>query len=203
MRTKRRGPNAGKTCTFTGLALASLLGSAAASAQYPARGAGVWVGFGVGYGSANSFCDNCMSRSRTSGVTAFVQAGRVLSPSVRLGATLDGGLHTSGGTVEAVTTLAPVVKYYPFASKAFFVSASLGLSHYRANTSPALSGTGWGLILGVRDGLPVSRTVSLAPVASYAYGAVGDVTVTDGGAKFATGWKESVFRVGLGATWSR
>jgi len=55
-------------------------------------------------------------------------------------------------------------------------------------------------MLGVGDDLRVGRKVSLTPMASYVYGVVGDVTVANGGAPFATGWKQHFFQFGLGAT---
>src|SRR5438309_2312482 len=46
-----------------------------ARAQYPQRREGFWIGFGLGYGSANVTCDGCGSGPRTGGVTAFVKLG--------------------------------------------------------------------------------------------------------------------------------
>ena len=36
-----------------------------ARAQYPQRREGFWIGFGLGYGSANVTCDGCGSGPRT------------------------------------------------------------------------------------------------------------------------------------------
>src|SRR5438552_13519881 len=49
-------------CIF---AAAGLLGvtAPAARAQYPQRREGFWIGFGLGYGTANVTCDTCVSGS--------------------------------------------------------------------------------------------------------------------------------------------
>src|SRR5438034_11735339 len=53
-----------------------------AEAQYPPRREGFWIGFGLGYGSANITCDSCDSGPRTGGVTASLKLGR--SPSLKI-----------------------------------------------------------------------------------------------------------------------
>src|SRR3989442_14190786 len=57
----------------------------AARAQYPQRREGFWIGFGLGYGSANITCDSCGSGPRTGGVTAVVKLGGTPSrnPAIR------------------------------------------------------------------------------------------------------------------------
>src|SRR5438034_8386967 len=44
-----------------------------AEAQYPQRREGFWIGFGLGYGSANITCDSCDSGPPTGGVTASLK----------------------------------------------------------------------------------------------------------------------------------
>ena len=57
----------------------------AARAQYPQRREGFWIGFGLGYGSADISCDNCDSGPRTGGVTAFLKLGGTPSRNVLIG----------------------------------------------------------------------------------------------------------------------
>jgi hypothetical protein len=92
------------------------------------------------------------------------------------------------------------VSYYPMGSLGFFVTGGLGVSTYRANSSPAVTGTGWGFLLGLGYDLAVSRRVSLSPGARYVFGRVGDISISDGGGPFATGWKQNLFHVDLGLT---
>src|SRR2546425_11022474 len=69
----------------------------AARAQYPQRREGFWIGFGLGYGSANIDCDNCASGARTGGVTAFLKLGGTPSRNVLIGGAINGWSHASGG----------------------------------------------------------------------------------------------------------
>src|SRR3989442_13207407 len=72
----------------------------AARAQYPQRREGFWIGFGLGYGSANISCDNCSSGARTGGVTAFLKLGGTPSRNVLIGGAINGWSHASGGATE-------------------------------------------------------------------------------------------------------
>src|SRR2546430_10371218 len=67
--------------------------AAAARAQYPQRRDGFWIGFGLGYGSANIRGDNCVDSSSVGGITGFVKLGG--APRRHL--LLRGGAHRSGG----------------------------------------------------------------------------------------------------------
>src|SRR5207245_11763430 len=74
----------------------------AARAQYPQRREGFWIGFGLGYGSANISCDNCSSGARTGGVTAFLKLGGTPSRNVLIGGAINGWSHASGGAPETM-----------------------------------------------------------------------------------------------------
>ena len=162
---------------------------------------GLSIGVGSGYGVVKWSCANCAPDSWTGGLTGFVKGGGTLSPSVRLGASLDGWDHSTSGANETMANIAASVDCYPLASKRLFVTGGLGLSIYRLATSPAVTGRGWGLMLGLGYDVPTSPKVSLTPVARFMYGRVGDLTIADGGAVFATGWKQSLLYAGLAVTW--
>jgi len=183
------------------LTVAGLLGAAApaAWAQYPQRREGFWIGFGLGYGSANVACDGCGSGPRTGGVTAFVKLGGTPSPNLLIGGAINGWSHPSGGATETMGNVTASLYYYPVARGGFFLTGGLGFSDYRVDTSPVVDGTGWGFTAGVGYDIRVGRNVSLTPVANFAYGGVGDLNVS-GGSPFATGWKQNVVDFGLGVT---
>jgi len=182
-------------------AAAGLLSVAApaARAQYPPRRNGFWIGFGLGYGSANVTCDSCGSGSRTGGVTAFLKLGGTPSRNLLIGGAINGWSHESGGATETMANVTASLYYYPAARSGLFLTGGLGFSDYRVDTSPSVEGTGWGFTAGVGYDSRVGRNVSLTPVANFVYGGVGDLSVSGGGT-FATGWKQNVVDFGLGVT---
>ena len=171
----------------------------AARAQYPPRRNGFWIGFGLGYGSANVTCDSCGSGSRTGGVTAFLKLGGTPSRNLLIGGAINGWSHESGGATETMANVTASLYYYPAARSGLFLTGGLGFSDYRVDTSPSVEGTGWGFTAGIGYDIRVGRNVSLTPVANFVYGGVGDLSVSGGGT-FATGWKQNVVDFGLGVT---
>jgi outer membrane autotransporter protein len=184
------------------LALLGVLVAAApaARAQYHQRRQGFWIGFGLGYGSANVSCDSCGSGSRTGGVTAFLKLGGTPSRHLRIGGAVNGWSHSSGGATETMANATASLYYYPVATSGFFLTGGLGFSTYGVDTSPSVSGTGWGFTAGAGYDFPVGRNVSLTPVANFVYGGVGELGIAGGGGTFATGWKQNFLDVGLGVT---
>src|SRR6266702_8686454 len=156
------------------LATAGLLGVTAptARAQYPQRREGFWIGFGLGYGSANVTCDTCVSGPRTGGVTAFLKLGGTPSRNLLIGGAINGWSHTSGGATETIGNVTASLYYYPVAASGLFLSGGLGFSTYNVNTSPSITGTGWGFTACVGYDVRVGRNVSLSPVANFVYGVV-------------------------------
>jgi opacity protein-like surface antigen len=172
--------------------------ASAAQAQYPQRREGFWIGFGVGYGSANISCDNCVSGSRIGGPTAFLKLGGTPSRHLLIGASLNGWAHPTNGLTETVGNITASLFYYPVTKSGFFLSGGLGFSAYNLDSSPEVNGSGWGFTGGVGYDVRVGRNVSLTPVVNYTYGALGDFDVP--GIGTARGWKQNVIDVGLGVT---
>src|SRR5881227_2871419 len=106
----------------------------AARAQYPQRREGFWIGFGLGYGSANVTCDTCISGSRTGGVTAFLKLGGTPSRNLLIGGAINGWSHSSGGATETMGNVTASLYYYPVASGGLFLTGGLGFSDYRVDT---------------------------------------------------------------------
>ncbi len=70
--------------------IACTCAASAAQAQYPQRRDGFWIGFGLGYGSANVSCDNFTE------TIANVTASIYFYPQARGGFFLTGGVGFSG-----------------------------------------------------------------------------------------------------------
>src|SRR5438105_13681157 len=84
-----------------------------ARAQYPQRREGFWIGFGLGYGSANVTCGTCGSGPRTGGVTAFLKLGGTPSRNLLIGGAINGWSHPSGGATETMATVSASRYYFP------------------------------------------------------------------------------------------
>src|SRR2546429_6230000 len=94
----------------------------AARAQYPQRREGFWIGFGLGYGSANISCDNCSSGARTGGVTAFLKLGGTPSRNVLIGGAINGWSHASGGAAATKAEGTGSVSFYTPAARGLFLT---------------------------------------------------------------------------------
>src|SRR4029077_19284161 len=170
--------------------------AAAAQAQYPQRRDGFWIGFGVGYGSANVSCDNCVSGSRTGGATVFLKLGGTPSRNLLIGASLNAWTHGVNGANETLGNVTASLFYYPVTTSGFFLTGGLGYSGYTIDSSPEVNGSGWGFTGGAGYDVRVGRNVSLTPVVNYTYGALGDFGVP--GIGTARGWQQKVIDRGRG-----
>ena len=115
-----------------------------ASAQQSEGQHGLWLRFGVGYGTANSSCDQCDAGPRLGGVTGSFEIGGTLNPHLRIGGFVEGWSHGSGDATELMSTTGAALYYYPVRSKGLFFKGGVGFSIYHASTFPAIDGTGWG-----------------------------------------------------------
>lgn len=177
-----------------------LLAAPAAQAQYPQQRDGLWVGFGLGYGSSNVVCDSCYRGPRTEGVTAFLKLGGTPSRHLLMGGALNGWSRSGGGAKERMANLTASLYYYPSVTRGLFMTGGLGVSTYHVDTRPVVSGRGWGLVGGLGYDIRVARNVSLTPVADLVFGGVGDLKLSGGSRRFVRGWKQNVIDFGLGLT---
>jgi hypothetical protein len=191
-------------CATRVLAVAGVLSfhATAVQAQYAQRRDGFWIGFGVGYGSANVSCDNCTSGPRTGGATAFLKLGGTPSRTMLLGAAINGWSHASGGATETMGNVTASVQYYPAPTSGLFLTGGVGFSNYRVDTSPSVDASGWGFSAGVGYDIRVGRNVSLTPVVNLVFGGLEEFDAPDsvGGITRVTGWRQSVIDFGLGVT---
>ena len=180
------------------LSLALACGAAAARAQYPQRRDGLWIGFGLGYGSAGVMCDTCRRASRQDGVTGFVKLGGAPSRNLLIGGAINVWGHSDGTATETMTNVTASLYLYPWRRRGLFVSGGLGFSNYHINSTPSWDGTGWGFTTGAGYDIRFGRDVSLTPVVNYFWGGVGDINRA--GRTMFTGWKQNVLDVGVGVT---
>lgn len=173
--------------------------ASAARAQYPQRRDGFWIGFGLGYGSADVSCDGCNPVSRAGGVTAFLKLGGTPSRNLLIGGAVNAWAHDDGVATESMGNVTASLYFYPSTRSGLFFTGGLGFSSYNIDSNPSYDGTGWGFTAGAGYDIRVGRNVSLTPVVNYFWGGVGDVNQAGVGPVF-TGWKQNVVDVGLGVT---
>src|SRR5256885_12765125 len=91
------------TARIVALLAAFSCAASAARAQYPQRRDGFWIGFGLGYGSANIKCDQCVDSSGVGGVTGFVKLGGTPSRNVLIGGGVKGWAQFRGAGKNETT----------------------------------------------------------------------------------------------------
>jgi hypothetical protein len=162
---------------------------------------GLWLRIGLGYGTANTSCDQCDAGPRLGGVTGSLEIGGTLNPHLRIGGFAEGWSHGAGDATELMSTIGAALYYYPVRTAGLFFKGGAGFSGYHASTFPAIDGTGWGLIVGAGYEARVARSVSLVPFVDYVYGGVGELDYADG-TPFATGWNQNFVSIGLSVAFS-
>ena len=189
------------------LAAALQLGlTTSGEAQHPQVRKGFWIGFGLGYGSADVSCDGCANSSRATGLSTYLKLGGTLNSKVLLGGEINGMTTTSSigvpsvGNVDVlVGAMSGTVTYYPAVKSGFFVKGGAGFSLFnQTDAVNTLDGMGWGLLAGIGYDLRVGTNVSLTPVANFYFGGPGNLT--SGNTTVVSGTSQNVIDIGLGVT---
>ncbi|HXF95255.1 MAG TPA: outer membrane beta-barrel protein [Gemmatimonadales bacterium] len=178
--------------------LLTLLGASMASAQRPQTRRGFWIGFGIGYGSADVSCDGCGNVDAEGGFSSFIKLGGTLNDKVLLGADITGWTKSEGGTTATLGNMTAAVFFYPMPQSGLFLKGGAGFSVYTESNGIEADGTGVGLTVGVGYDVRVGANISLTPVADFVWGSVGDIQAD--GVTAATGWKQNLLHLGLGVT---
>src|SRR6266542_3969234 len=88
--------------------------------QYPQRRDGFWIGFGLGYGSADVSCDGCNPVSRAGGVTAFLKLGGTPSRNLLIGGAVNAWAHDDGVATESMGNVTASLYFYPATRSGLF-----------------------------------------------------------------------------------
>src|SRR2546430_11209324 len=121
------------TARIVALIAAFSCAASAARAQYPQRRDGFWIGFGLGYGSANIKCDQCVDSSGVGGVTGFVKLGGTPCRNVLIGGAVNvwGASRGAGNTQTMSNVTAPVYFYPPARGGLFLPGGPRFFQHFR------------------------------------------------------------------------
>ena len=202
----RRLITSARTLLVVGL---SLVYGVPALAQDDGTRRGLWLSAELGYGSARLSCDTC-TVPHVDGLDVLLGVGGTPSPRVRLGAVLEVWQHPlgDGETFQAITTLTASLYYYPRIRSGLFLEGGIGRSDYRVvkgslregflfeNAQSPVSGSGWGVTVGLGYDVRLSQRLSIGPRVAYAYGDVGMLR-SPLEAPVARGWKQNVLSVGV------
>jgi Outer membrane protein beta-barrel domain len=179
---------AGLTFLSPGRRPAEPASTAAASPRRAQERHGLWLGFGMGHGSAAATCphtNDCRKgngqsgplASRVGGATTYLKVGGTLGSRVLLGAELTAwsGLAVaipSGRRDETLANLLASAYLYPVPSAGFFLKGGVGVSSYSRHESRGSSSRGLGLGAGIGYDVRVARNVSLTPALGFVRGFV-------------------------------
>jgi hypothetical protein len=148
--------------------LASATGLHAQATGRPNTRHGLWIGFGMGDGSARIGCTDFCSSDRLNGVSGYIRVGGTLSPHLRLGAETNGWVTSNGFGTDAIWVAAAVVLWYPSRTGASYLKLGVGGMHYGSGNGgvadiPTESANAPCVTLGIGYDVRVRSRVSLVP----------------------------------------
>lgn len=180
--------------------LTSLLFSSASAlaAQSVAVRHGIWLGAGVGMGSARLDCTICKA-GRDGGGSGYLRIGTTITPRLLIGAEATAWYHSDSGVDFLLGSVQAVLLMYPMRASGFYIKTGLGVSQYSAKdsqnkvSSQALAGS-----IGIGYEVRAGRTLSLVPFANFLGTSGADVRFNDSVADLSA--HTSLIQVGVGIT---
>ncbi len=165
---------------MAGLAAALLLLPVApVSAQHAAERHGVWIGAGVGLGSAKLSCDVCRS-DRTGGTAGYLRAGATITKAVLVGLEATGWYKSRDDIDQLLGSLQAVVLLYPRPSSGLYVKTGIGISQFSAkDDQDEVSSQALSMQFGVGYEVAMGRGMSIVPYANFLGSTGGDVRFND------------------------
>ena len=181
--------------------LAALALSQPANAQQPTL-RGPWLGAGIGTASASVNCDIC-SDDRNGGFSGFLTGGLTLSPSVRLGAELNGWFDSTDEISQRTLLYGASAYWNPSPGSQWFLKGGLGVLNYHADDvsdedDDPLGASAAALQIGAGYEFQASPRFRISPYANLLVSTSGNLT---SGNLIVTDASFSVFQVGAGVTW--
>ncbi|HWA56704.1 MAG TPA: outer membrane beta-barrel protein [Gemmatimonadales bacterium] len=183
---------------LAGLATALLLlPPATASAQRAAEHHGVWVGAGVGLGSAKLSCNVCRP-DRTGGTAAYLRAGATITQSVLVGLEATGWYRSKDDIDQLLGSLQAVVLLYPRKASGFYLKTGLGISQFSAkDNQDEVSSQALSMQFGLGYEVAMGRNMSIVPYANFLGSTGADVRFNNTVAGLSANTSLLQFGVGL------
>ncbi len=152
--------------TTSALVLLLLMATAPLKAQ---ERKGLFVGFGLGWGSLDLTCDGC-EMDRESGFSGNFRIGGAASDKLLVGVESEGWFKSENGGSVSFGTLTGSVYFYP-ATKGLYLRGGLGLAVLTASDGfLSDTETGFGYSFGAGYDIPVARKTALTPYANWMFG---------------------------------
>lgn len=164
---------------------------------------GFTMGFGLGNGSAGVSCTGCAT-DRTNGLSAYLNMGGALSPTLILGGELNGWSKDKTGSTSRIGFFTGYAQWYPNATNGFFVKTGLGVGSISVEDkttvpSSKLESAGFAYQVGAGYDFRVGHDFSLSPYAGYI--ATAGATAKLNGTSTNSTLNTNNFQVGIGLTW--
>jgi hypothetical protein len=181
--------------------IASLLAlgsSGGLAAQRAPEHRGIWLGAGLGMGSARLSCSICRA-GRDGGTSGYLRVGATITPRILLGAETNVWYRSENDLSFLLGSLLGVVYLYPTSSKSFYLKTGLGLAQYSAKdnddevSTQALAGT-----IGIGYEVLIARNISLVPFANFLGTTGADVRFNDTVSDLSA--NTSLIQLGVGVT---
>jgi hypothetical protein len=150
-----------------GLALVSSSPALGQAATLANRRQGVFLGVGLGVGSARLSCDICRD-DRNGGGAGYVRFGLTASRNILLGIeTL--GWYDSGDVDQLLVAVQAIAMLYPKRTSGFYLKGGLGVSEFSAKDGDGneVSSQAFALQVGLGLEVPVGRNLSMVPFANF------------------------------------
>jgi hypothetical protein len=142
------------------IGVAFAFGSEGATAQNPQVRQGFWFSGGLGGGSLG--CEDCSERE--TGLTGYLAVGGTINQRLILGGSTHGWTKTEDGVTLSAGTLTATVRFYPWASRGFFLLGGIGFGSVDLSVGNfSVSESGGGAVLGLGYDVRLGRIVSLTP----------------------------------------
>jgi len=184
-----------RTALWVGLLAASIT---PLSAQRVAERKNIWLGAGLGLGSARLSCTICRPE-RDGGTSGYLRFGATVNPNLLLGVESLIWYHTAGDLDFFLGSVQAVGLFYPARTSGLFFKGGLGIAQYSAkDPTDKVSTQALALQLGVGYEMMFRRAMSIVPFANFMGTTGGDVRFNDTVAGLSA--NTSLIQAGVGIT---
>lgn len=132
--------------------------------------AGYSFSLGLGGGSNGLSCAGCAT-TRENGASGYLRVGKGMTPSLMMGAELNGWNKTENNVVGRTGMLSAIAQWYPSLTNGFFLKTGAGLGRTTIDdqNAPAskVQSTGFGYQFGMGYDMSIARRWSITPYVNY------------------------------------